>query len=112
MIRLQSQMVKNIARPVHAWQVLAEAGASTATVNRTKRVARKYWRKGSSWARGLTIVTGLLAESRQTRIGRRNAYGIVVEPKLELSRHRSHIAAAVHPHHVVALLVAARRGVG
>jgi len=48
----------------------------------------------------------------ETRVGRRDTYRVVVEPELELGRHRGHVGAAVHPHHVVALFVAARRGVG
>src|ERR1700687_1444961 len=40
------QAVKNIARPVRVWRVLAESGADPKLSNGTQRVPRKYVRRG------------------------------------------------------------------
>ena len=50
------QEVKNIARPVRVWRVLAEPGAGVRPGTRTQRVPRKYLWRGAFSIAGLAII--------------------------------------------------------
>jgi TolB-like protein/class 3 adenylate cyclase/Tfp pilus assembly protein PilF len=50
------QEVKNIARPVRVWRVLAEPGTGASPGTRTQRVSRKYMRRGVFSLAGLALV--------------------------------------------------------
>jgi adenylate cyclase len=50
------QEVKNIARPVRVWRVLAEPGTGASPGTRTQRVPRKYVRRGVFSLAGLALV--------------------------------------------------------
>jgi adenylate cyclase len=50
------QEVKNIARPVRVWRVLAEPGTGARLAKRTQRVPRKYVRRGIFSMVGLAII--------------------------------------------------------
>jgi len=54
------QEVKNIARPVRVWRVLAEPGPGAKVATRTPRVPRKYLRSGIFSLAGLAIVAGTI----------------------------------------------------
>ncbi len=51
------QAVKNIARPVHVWQVLLDG---TAVSRGTRRISRSYWRGGVLSLTGLAIIVGTI----------------------------------------------------
>jgi adenylate cyclase len=52
------QQVKNIARPVRVWRVLAESDTSARVGKGTQRVPRKYVRRGILSIAGLAIIIG------------------------------------------------------
>src|SRR5216683_3023265 len=54
------QEVKNIARPVRVWRVLAEPGTGARLRTRTQRVPRKYLRQGIFSIAGLAIIVGTI----------------------------------------------------
>jgi TolB-like protein len=54
------QEVKNVARPVRLWRVLAEPGTGAACI-RTRRVPRKYVRRGVFSMAGLAIIVATVA---------------------------------------------------
>src|SRR6266851_1581690 len=55
---LGEQSVKNIAKPVRVFRVLPEAG--TSTTSKTRRVARKYVRRGVFSIAGLAIIAATI----------------------------------------------------
>src|SRR5216684_4434827 len=55
---LGEQSVKNIAKPVRVFRVLMEAG--TSTTSKTRRVARKYVRRGVFSIAGLAIIAATI----------------------------------------------------
>jgi len=55
---LGEQSIKNIARPVRVFRVLPEAGA--ATTRKTRRVQRKYVRRGALSLAGLAIIAATI----------------------------------------------------
>jgi adenylate cyclase len=54
------QEVKNIARPVRVWRVLAESGADAKPSMRTQRVPRKYVRPGIFSLAGLALIATVI----------------------------------------------------
>src|SRR5712692_7331071 len=54
------QEVKNIARPVRVWRVLAEPGTGASPGTRTQRVPRKYVRRGVFSLAGLAILAAVI----------------------------------------------------
>ncbi len=55
---LGEQTVKNIAEPVRVFRVLLNGAATTA--QRTRRIARRYWRGGVLSLTGLAIIVGTI----------------------------------------------------
>jgi adenylate cyclase len=51
------QTVKNIARPVHVWRVLLHG---TISHRETRRIKRRYWRRGLLSLIGLAIIVGTI----------------------------------------------------
>src|ERR1700730_17496827 len=51
------QTVKNIARPVHVWRVLLHGTISN---RETRRIQRRYWRRGFLSLIGLAIIVGTI----------------------------------------------------